>query len=88
MRLRRWTTLSVSCVATVTMLALTGCCTSGQDWPTYEHPRQGQYLYLEKGQEYTAPAKEKWVSPALLREKDQLISEQQATIEKLILPDE
>lgn len=52
---------------------LTGCSNATPDAVLYGHPSQPDYLYLKAGQTYLPAMDEKWCSPALLAEKDQLI---------------
>lgn len=69
-----WTRGWPACVALATMLALTGCCGQRHRQSGYAHNAQPSYLVLAADETYTAPRAETWVSPAVLQEKDSLIS--------------
>lgn len=87
MRSKSWTGLSAIFAVLGMTVWLTGCFCTGRGWPEYEHPRQGQYLYLQPGETYQAEQAEKWISPIVLREKDEIILSQQEQIERLIRAD-
>lgn len=57
-------------------------CAARRAEQAYGRSTQASYLYLEAGQSYTATVQEKWLSPQVLREKDQTILEQNRILER------
>lgn len=77
------------CASLAMTLMLTACKSDKLSVPAYAHPSQPPYLYLEASKpvptlrgDYMPKVNEKWVSPAVLEEKDQTINELTRALER------
>jgi len=70
------------CAALAAMLTLTACFSGCRSVPVYGQIQQPPYLLLQANQTYTPAQSEKWVNPAVLQAKDEIILELSNALER------